>query len=158
MSDGEVEEVVDSEGKKLSLQPASKQRVPGHLGAKSGHILYIWNRWTDDNSPPPPQLTQGTAISPRPEFSLLLFSPKDFLHQLWRVFYLFVIFSKKWLQQCSVKLMCPKKQTCSLVLFSFIAFEIQHSSFRCWPRITGQCWFLASGLCIWDWLKKNKAG
>lgn len=79
-------------------------------------------------------------------------------------FYLFVIFNKKWLQQQSVRLMCPKKQTCSLSGFvSFYCFWNPAFLFSLLAWVSGWYWFLSSGLLFgvnWkkqSWLKKGQA-
>lgn len=110
-----------------------------------------------------PQLNLGPAISPWTWVLFTAIRTKDFLlTSAMEGFYLFVIFNKKWLQQRGVRLICPKKQTCSLSSFvSFYYFQNLAFVFLLLAWATGQYWFHSSGISIWSslktqsWLKKG---
>lgn len=154
VSNGEVE-IVGSEGEELcqSLACAQTQSAwtPGSK-IKSAGITELGGLFTTH----PPQLNLGPAIS---TWTLVLFTTiltKRRLTSVMEGFYLFVIFNKKWLWQCGVRLMCPKKRTCSLSGFVFFyCFWNPAFLFSLLAQATGQYWFRSSGISIWSWLKKQ---
>lgn len=112
-----------------------------------------------------PQLNLGPAISAWTWTLFTAICTKDFLFtSAMERFYLLVILNKKWLQQRGVRLMCPKKQTCSLSSFvSFYYFQNPAFIFLLLTWATGQYWFHSNRIPIWSslktqsWLKKKKS-
>lgn len=159
VSDEEAEVVMGSEDEELCLLAACPRTQSSRTPGSKTKSSLICLRQGDCSQLPPHNGILAQQSQPGPEFSLLLFLPEDFLlASAMEGFYLFVIFNKKWLRQHGVRLMCPKKQTCSLSGFVFFyCFWNPAFLLSCWLGLQGSTTFPEMEYLFGDdW--KNKAG